>query len=258
MTCRTSALNWLDVLYTSVRKTPGGVVDAAAFLADRRGKSMHPETLRAKLRGLEGESVTLEIAELLTEWMQEKAGGNDYALDWMQALAGQFGMAVATVPPPPEGGWADEIGAIQTKLLEITTRVGRLSGTAVEAMTDSHIDSDEAKLMVEEANSLITMALRTEIQASNVGFSTTRSSPSTMTVTGKLPVWTTNAAAVISRTCDRSSPPYTGFPWCSAISKSANAGSSVARVIHAVSASVQTQKCRRSTPFNWPGIAFAW
>ncbi len=91
MTCRTSALNWLDVLYNSVRKTPGGVVDAAAFLADRRGKSMHPETLRAKLRGLEGESVTLEIAELLTEWMQEKAGGNDYALDWMQALAGQFG-----------------------------------------------------------------------------------------------------------------------------------------------------------------------
>ncbi len=75
--------------------------------------------------------MTMEIAELLTEWMQEKAGGSDYALDWMQALAGQFGMAVATVPPPPEGGWSDEIGAIQTKLLEITTRVGRLSGTAV-------------------------------------------------------------------------------------------------------------------------------
>lgn len=160
MTCRTSALNWLDVLYNSVRKTPGGVVDAAAFLADRRGKSMHPETLRAKLRGLEGESVTMEIAELLTEWMQEKAGGNDYALDWMQALAGQFGMAVATVPPPPEGGWSDEIGAIQTKLLEITTRVGRLSGTAVDAMADRQIDSDEARLMVEEANSLITMAHR--------------------------------------------------------------------------------------------------
>ncbi len=29
MTCRTSALNWLDVLYNSVRKTPGGVADAA-------------------------------------------------------------------------------------------------------------------------------------------------------------------------------------------------------------------------------------
>lgn len=39
----------------------------------RRGKSMHPETRRAKLRGLEGESVTMDIAELPTEWMQEKA-----------------------------------------------------------------------------------------------------------------------------------------------------------------------------------------
>ncbi len=162
MTCRTSSLNWLDVLYNSVRKTPGGVADAAAYLADRRGKSMHPETLRAKLRGLEGESLTIEHAELLTEWMQEKAGGCEYALEWMQALAGQFGMAVDAVPPPPEGGWSDEIGAIQTKLLEITSRVGRLSGTAVEAMSDRRIDSDEAELMVSEVRALRTMAHRLE------------------------------------------------------------------------------------------------
>jgi len=149
-------LNWLDVLYNSVRKTPGGVADAAAYLADRRGKSMHPETLRAKLRGLEGESLTIEHAELLTEWMQEKAGGCEYA------LAGQFGMAVDVVPPPPEGGWSDEIGAIQTKLLEITSRVGKLSGTAVEAMSDRCIDSDEAELMVSEVRALRTMAHRLE------------------------------------------------------------------------------------------------
>jgi len=160
MTCRTSALNWIDVLYNSVRNTPGGVADAAAFLADRRGKTMHPETLRAKLRGLEGESVTIEIAELLTEWMQEKAGGADYALDWMQALAGRFGMAVAVVPPAPECGWSDEVGAIQTKLLEINCRVGKLSGTAIDAMVDRTIDRTEADLMVKEANSIITMAHR--------------------------------------------------------------------------------------------------
>ncbi|WP_258223451.1 hypothetical protein [Stenotrophomonas sp. HMWF023] len=155
-------MNWLDVLYNSVRKTPGGVADAAAYLADRRGKSMHPETLRAKLRGLEGESLTIEHAELLTEWMQEKAGGSAYALEWMQALAGQFGMAVDAVPPPPEGGWVDEIGAIQTKLLEITTRVGRLSGTALDAMSDGNIDSDEAELMVSEVRAMRTMAHRLE------------------------------------------------------------------------------------------------
>lgn len=162
MTCRTSNLSWLDVLYNSVRKTPGGVVDAAAYLADRRGKTMHPETLRAKLRGLEGESVSIEIAELLTEWMQEKAGGSEYALEWMQALAGQFGMAVDEVPPAPEGGWPDEIAALQLKLLEITTRVGRLTGTAVDAMEDRQIDSDEAALMVSEARALRTMAHRLE------------------------------------------------------------------------------------------------
>lgn len=124
MTCRTSSINWLDCLYNAVRKTPGGVIEAAKWLTDRRGKSMHPETLRSKLNGTEGESVTIEIAELLTEWMQQKAGGSEYALEWMQALAGQFGMAVDLVPPAPEGGWPDEIAAVQLKLLEITTRVG--------------------------------------------------------------------------------------------------------------------------------------
>lgn len=34
---------------------------------------MHQENMRAKLRELEGESVMRDIAELLTEWMQEKA-----------------------------------------------------------------------------------------------------------------------------------------------------------------------------------------
>lgn len=162
MTCRTSPLSWLDTLYNAVRETPGGVQAAAAYLAQRRGKSMHPETLRAKLRGLEGESVTIEIAELLTEWMQEQVGGADRALGWMQALAGQFGMAVDVVPPAPEGGWSDEIAALQTKLLEIQRSMGALSGTALEAIADQQIDSDEARLMLAEVRSLRTMAHRLE------------------------------------------------------------------------------------------------
>lgn len=160
MTCRTSALNWIDVLYNSVRETPGGVQAAAAYLTQRRGKSMHPETLRAKLRGLEGESVSIEIAELLTEWMQEQTASKERALDWLQAFAGRFDLAVEVVPPAPEGGWADEVGAVQTKLLEINSFMGRLAGTAVRAMADRRIDSDEAQLMIREARSIITMAYR--------------------------------------------------------------------------------------------------
>jgi hypothetical protein len=162
MTCRTSSLNWLDNLYNSVRETPGGVEAAAAYLAQRRGKSMHPETLRAKLRGLEGESVTLQIAELLTEWMQEQAGGGERALGWLQSLVARFGMAADVVPPAPEGGWSDEIGAIQMKLLEITSRVGKLSGTAVEAIADSTITNAEAEQMIAEIRALRTMANRLE------------------------------------------------------------------------------------------------
>jgi len=162
MTCRTSPLNWLDVLYNAVRETPGGVQAAAAYLAQRRGKSMHPETLRAKLRGLEGESVTIEIAELLTEWMQEHAGGADRALGWMQSLAAQFGMTADVLPPAPEGGWPNEMTAIQMKLLEITSRVGKLSGTAVEAIADSEISNAEAEQMIAEIRALRTMANRLE------------------------------------------------------------------------------------------------
>ena len=162
MTCRTSPLNWLDVLYNAVRETPGGVQAAAAYLAQRRGKSMHAETLRAKLRGLEGESVTIEIAEMLTEWMQEHAGGAERALGWMQALAAQFGMSADVVPPAPENGWPNEMAAIQMKLLEITSRVGNLSGAAVEALADSKITNAEAELMISEIRALRTMASRLE------------------------------------------------------------------------------------------------
>lgn len=45
MTCCTSALHWIDVLYNSVRRTSGGVADAAAFLADRRGPPFMQEAM---------------------------------------------------------------------------------------------------------------------------------------------------------------------------------------------------------------------
>ncbi|MFM0646886.1 hypothetical protein PQR14_21390, partial [Paraburkholderia bryophila] len=72
MTCRYSGIDWLDVLYTSIRRTPGGVADAAAFLANRRGKNITTESLRLRLRG-EGENrLSMEMFELLIEWMEEK------------------------------------------------------------------------------------------------------------------------------------------------------------------------------------------
>ncbi len=81
MTCRYSRTEWLDVLYTSVRDAPGGVADAANYLSDRRGKSITPESLRLRLRGVGDSRLSMEMFELLVEWMQEKAEARPYALD---------------------------------------------------------------------------------------------------------------------------------------------------------------------------------
>ena len=65
MTCRPSDIHWRDALYNAVRQMPGGVNAAASHLTERRGRAITGESLRKKLRGVEGESVSLEIAELL-------------------------------------------------------------------------------------------------------------------------------------------------------------------------------------------------
>lgn len=99
MTCKYSNTDWLDVLYNSVRKTPGGVVDAALFLTERRGRGIHPESLRAKLRAVNGDEISISMAEMLSEWMEEKAGGAEYAWDWLLVMNAQRGIHVDLVPP---------------------------------------------------------------------------------------------------------------------------------------------------------------
>ncbi|NYT36646.1 hypothetical protein ERD78_07170 [Allopusillimonas soli] len=70
MTCLYTNTDWRDVLYNCVRRTKGGVNAAAIFLSQRRGIAIHPESLRRKLRGLIGESMDVEMARLLAEWME--------------------------------------------------------------------------------------------------------------------------------------------------------------------------------------------
>lgn len=144
MTCRYSNTDWLDVLYNSVRRTPGGVVDAARFLTERRGRSIHPESLRAKLRAANGDEISLSMADLLTEWMEEKAGGSEYAKDWMLSHAAQNGLHVDAVPPAPPGGWACEVAALKEKCLILATKFGKITGLTTEAGEDGKITEAEA------------------------------------------------------------------------------------------------------------------
>ncbi|MDR0215634.1 MAG: hypothetical protein LBJ15_16760 [Comamonas sp.] len=148
MTRRFSAADWRDIFYNAVRKTEGGVNAAAAFLTDRREKSIHPEDLRRRLRGAEGESLSMEMAELLTEWLIDQHSPD--ARRWLQAFNGRFSMAAAFLPPPPEGGWANEADAIREKLLQITSHNGTLAAIGMRATADNRIDDRECDQMEAE------------------------------------------------------------------------------------------------------------
>ncbi len=147
MTCRYTNADWLDVLYNSVRRTPGGVVDAARFLTQRRGKSIHPESLRAKLRGGD-DAISLEMARLLSEWMDEKAGGIEYSRDWLRALNAQEGICADYVPPVPAGGWLNEADALQRKFLDISAGMGKIAAVTADTVADGVISKVEADKLI--------------------------------------------------------------------------------------------------------------
>lgn len=145
MTCRLSVTDWRDVLYNAVRQAPGGVKAAAAFLADRRGRSIHPEQLRTRLRGVDGDSLSMDMVELLTEWLQELR--RDDALAWLHALNSAFGLVAAEIPDAPPGGWPDEIVALQNKLLEAGVHGGKLNEIGLRITADKRIEQAEADEM---------------------------------------------------------------------------------------------------------------
>lgn len=141
MTRRTSAANWRDALYNTIREVDGGVGAAASFLTDRRDRYIHREDLRKRLSGRDGESLSTEMLELLAEWLI--AQRHPRPLSWLQALNGQFGMAAAYLPPPPDGGWPCEAAAIRDKLLQITAKNGALATIGMNATADGQIDGRE-------------------------------------------------------------------------------------------------------------------
>ena len=149
MTCRYSETNWRDVLYNTVRAAPGGINAAAAYLTERRGRSIHPETLRQRLRGVDGDSISMEMAELLTEWMQDLRRPDAKA--WLHALNGQFGLAASAVDTPPLDVCIGDVEALRTKLLEINVKGGRVTEVGLRVTADNKVETDEAEALEVQA-----------------------------------------------------------------------------------------------------------
>lgn len=158
MTCHYSAADWRDIFYNAVRQAPGGVNAAAAFLTERREKSIHPEDLRRRLRGADGESLTMEMAELLTEWLIDMHDPS--ARRWLMAFNARFGMAAAYLPPPPVGGWKDEVQAIKQKLLQSAAHNGTLAAIGMRVTEDHRVDDRECDEMEAEIMESIQLLFR--------------------------------------------------------------------------------------------------
>lgn len=158
MTCRYSNTDWCDVLYNSVRAAPGGVRAAAEFLTERRGRSIHAETLRQRLRRVDGDSINMDMAELLTEWLQDM--NRPDARDWIHAFNGRWSIASAEIDPPPAGGWDDEVRAIHDKLLKLSVHGGKLTELGLRATSDGTVDLAEADELEAQAMDEIRVLFR--------------------------------------------------------------------------------------------------
>ncbi len=160
MTCKYDQLAWRDVLYTDVCRTPGGIIDAARFLTDRRGKAIHPETLRTRLRGVNGEDVGIEMACFLSEWMGEKAQSAPFARRWMLAWNAEQGLNVVELPPEPVGGWLDEPGALNAKALKAASELGEMCSAITGTTADGRVTDAEREMVVAKAWDLIVLCFR--------------------------------------------------------------------------------------------------
>ncbi|WP_310796137.1 phage regulatory CII family protein [Paraburkholderia fungorum] len=140
VTCRYSDTTWIDVLYTSVLKTPGKVEDAARFLTERRGIRLTGESLRLKLREVEGARISGEMFELIVEWMLEK--NQPHALDAVHAFNVRFGL-VASLAPRPDA--RDGITALVTAALGVSDKTGKLAEEVRRSAEDGVIEPREVE-----------------------------------------------------------------------------------------------------------------
>jgi len=171
VTCHYSETQWRDVLYNSVRKAPGGVEDAAEFLSKRRGRSIHREQLRQRLRGVDGDSISMEMAELLTEWLQDLKRPD--ALDWLHAFNSRFGLAASALQLTSPKSTEDAVRALHDELLQLNVLGGRLTELGLRTTADGKVDEREADALqaqaMEEVRKLLQLVVDARVAAGQGG-----------------------------------------------------------------------------------------
>lgn len=162
MTKRYSETNWRGSIYNALRRSSGGIAGFCAWAAACRDRCIHPKTLYKRLDGTNpSERLTIEDAELMTEYMSADIASQATARDWIIALAARFELACIPIDAPPAGGgWPCEITAIFEKHLTLSQQHGQMAAVLGDAVRDKRIDPGEAEAIKALAHEKIRMLLR--------------------------------------------------------------------------------------------------
>ncbi|KAG0934231.1 hypothetical protein G6F31_016149 [Rhizopus arrhizus] len=107
MTKHYSETHWRAAIYTALRQSPDGVAGFCAWAAEFRDRRIAPKTLYKKLDGSDpGERLSVDDAELITEYLLRMSPSQGGARSWIMALAARFDLAAIELDAPPPGGRA--------------------------------------------------------------------------------------------------------------------------------------------------------
>ncbi|WP_454674857.1 hypothetical protein [Achromobacter pestifer] len=162
MTKHYAETQWRGSLYNALRAAPDGVAGFCAWAAEFRDRRIAPKTLYKRLDGSDpAERMTIEDAELITEYLLRHCTTRERARSWIVALAANHDLAVVELDvPPPVAGWPCEIAAIMEKGFTLSEQGGVLSGMLAGALRDRKITVGEAADIRCQAHAEIRMLLR--------------------------------------------------------------------------------------------------
>lgn len=162
MTKRHSNAHWRGALYNALRRASDGVQGFCNWSAANRDRRISPKTLYKRLDGSDpAERMSIEDAELATEFMLRDVVAREGATDWLKALCARFDLVAIEVEPPPAGGsWPCEITAIIEKGFRLNECGGLISGALAQAIADRCVSKQEAEQIVEHAYREIALLLR--------------------------------------------------------------------------------------------------
>lgn len=147
MTKRYADTHWRGALYNALRSAPDGIAGFCAWATEFRDRRIAPKTLYKRLDGSDpAERMSIEDAELITEYLRMHLATRSKACAWLDALNARFDRASIELDVPDPGvARSDSLNSIMEKGLTLNQHGGVLSGLLASALRDRQITRREAE-----------------------------------------------------------------------------------------------------------------